>query len=183
VPAVRALLDAGADIDARDAQGRTALLAATHGNAVEAARLLIERGADLEIPDDLKDTPFLYAGAEGRLEILRLLVKAGARLDGRNRYGGNALIPAAHHGHVEVVRELLETTRIDVNRVNDPGWTALIEAVILADGGPIHQQIVRLLLDHGADPRIADKEGITPLEHARRRGYREIAAMLEAAGR
>jgi uncharacterized protein len=182
VPALRALLDSGAAINAQDDRGRTALLAATHANAVEAARLLIERRADLEIADNLQDTPFLYAGAEGKLEILRLLAAAGARLDGRNRYGGNALIPAAHHGHVEVVRELLETTAIDVNRVNNPGWTALIEAVILADGGPKHQEIVRLLLAHGADPRIADKEGVTPLEHARRRGYRGMAAMLEAAG-
>jgi uncharacterized protein len=183
VSAVSALLDAGADIDARDQAGRTALLAATHGSAVQAARLLVARGANLEIADDLKDTPLLYAGAEGRIEILRLLVKAGANLRARNRYGGNALIPAAHHGHVEAVRELLTKTSIDVNHVNDPGWTALIEAVILADGGPTHQRIVRLLLDHGADPALADRDGVTPLEHARRRGYQEMVTMLEAAAR
>jgi hypothetical protein len=52
-----------------------------------------------------------------------------------NRYGGTALIPACHYGHVETVRLLLGTA-IDVDHVNNLGWTALLEAVILGDGGP-----------------------------------------------
>lgn len=181
------LLAAGEPVDGRDGRGRTALLAAVHADQVEAARLLITAGADLEIADDLQDTPFLYAGAEGRLEILRLLLAAGASTRATNRYGGTALIPAAHHGHVEVVRELVSTSDVDVNHVNKPGWTALLEAVILGDGGERYQRIVRILLDHGADPRIADRDGVDPLAHAERRRYREIAAIirgaLEAGGR
>ena len=69
-------------------------------------------------------------------------------------------------------------TGIDVNHVNDLGWTALLEAVILGDGGARHQEIVRILLAAGADPAIADSDGVTPLQHAEQRGYHEIAALL-----
>lgn len=177
---VRRLIAAGADLEARDGQGRTALLVATHRNAVEAARLLIEAGADVNAMDDIDDSPFLYAGAEGRLEILRMTLKAGADLTSTNRYGGTALIPAAHHGHVETVRELIATD-IPIDHVNDLGWTALLEAVILGDGGKVHTQIVRLLVEAGADAAIADRDGITPLQHAERAGYEEMARILRDA--
>jgi len=79
------------------------------------------------------------------------------------------------------VRELLKTP-INVNHVNRFGWTALIEAVILVDGGARHTEIVRLLLARGADPNIADRDGVTPLAHARRLGYTAITRLLEKAG-
>jgi ankyrin repeat protein len=106
-------------------------------------------------------------------EVLR------ARPDARitNRFGGTALIPASERGHVEMVRALLETD-IEVDHVNRLGWTALLEAVILGDGGPAHQEIVQLLVDAGADRGIADGDGVTALEHARERGYDEIARIL-----
>ena len=179
--ALRRLLDAGVPVDTRDARRRTALLAATHANHIDVARLLIQRGADVNAKDEMQDSPFLYAGAEGRLEILRLTLGAGADLKSTNRYGGTALIPAAHHGHVETVRELLKTG-IDVDHVNRLGWTALLEAVILGDGGPAHQQIVRLLLVRRALPNLADRDGVTPLQHALKRDQPEVPALLRAAG-
>jgi ankyrin repeat protein len=178
---MRRLLSAGHDIDARDGCGRTAAMAATHGNQPAALELLIKAGADLDLQDDMKDNPLLYAGAEGLLEILSLAIEAGADTRITNRYGGSALIPAAHHGYVEAIRMLLARSDVDVNHVNNPGWTALMEAVILGDGGSRHQEIVRLLLDHGADAGIADKEGVTPLQHARNKRFKEIARMLESA--
>lgn len=178
---VRTLLAQGANPKARDARGRTALLAATQGNRVAAARLLIEAGADVNAQDDIRDSPYLLAGARGHLEILRMTLNAGADLKSTNRYGGTALIPACHYGHVETVRELLKT-KIDVDHVNNLGWTALAEAVILGDGGAAHTEIVRLLVAAKANPNIADRQGVTPLQHARERRYREIAAVLERAG-
>lgn len=173
------LLAGKTDLEARDPQGRTALLLATHANNVEIARVLIEAGADVNAKDRLKDTPFLYAGAEGRDEILKLILATGkARLDDTNRYGGIALIPAAHHGHPTTVAILLEAG-LDVDHVNNLGWTALLEAVILGDGGPIYQEIVGQLVDAGAQ-QIPDDEGVTPLEHARRRGFDAIAARIAA---
>jgi ankyrin repeat protein len=179
--AVKRLLAQGASVHARDGRGRTALLAATQGNRVEAARLLIAAGADVNAQDEIRDSAFLLAGARGYLEILRLTLAAGADLKSTNRYGGTALIPACHYGHVETVRELLKTG-IDVDHVNNLGWTALLEAVILGDGGAAHTEIVRLLVAAKANPNIADRQGITPLQHAKGRGYREIAGVLEKAG-
>ena len=177
---LRRLLDASAAIDQRDDRGRTALLVATHADQVDAARLLISRGADVNAQDNIQDSPFLFAGAEGRLAILRLCLAAGADLASTNRYGGTALIPAAHHGHVAAVKELLGT-RIAIDHVNRLGWTALLEAVILGDGGAAHTEIVRLLLAHGANPRLADHQGVTPLAHAQQRGQTAIAALLRQA--
>jgi len=178
---LRRMLDAGLPVNSRDARRRTALLAATHTNRIDAARLLIERGADVNAKDEMQDSPFLYAGAEGRLEILRLTLAAGADLKSTNRYGGTALIPAAHHGHVETVRELLKT-KIDVDHVNRLGWTALLEAIILGDGGAAHTEIVRLLVARGARLQLADAQGVTPLAHAEQRGQRAIVEVLRRAG-
>lgn len=169
----------GAPLEARDAAKRTPLMIATRANRVEIARLLIEAGADVNAKDNIRDTPFLYAGAEGRDEILTLILATGkADLADTNRYGGNALIPAAHHGHPSTVKILLDAG-IAVNHVNALGWTALIEAVILGDGGPVYQKIVGLLVDAGADPSIADKDGVSALEHARRLRYDEMVLRME----
>jgi ankyrin repeat protein len=180
VAGVHAALAGGASIEARDRDRRTALLIATRANHVDVARYLIEAGADVNAKDAIQDSPYLYAAAEGRLEILRLTLPHGADLRSVNRYGGTGLIPAAHHGHVETVRELL-TTSIDIDHVNNLGWTALLEAVILGNGGAAHTEIVRLLVDAGANVNIGDRNGVTPLQHARRSGYRAIVAILEAA--
>lgn len=178
---VRKLLAVGASVAARDQRGRTALLAATHGNHVAVARVLIEAGADVNAKDAIEDSAFLYAGAEGRVEILKLALAAGADLKSTNRYGGTALIPAAHHGHVEAVKVLL-ATKIDIDHVNRLGWTALLEAIILGDGGRTHTEIVRLLVAAGANVNLGDREGVTPLAHARRRGYSAMVRVLQTAG-
>lgn len=177
--AVRGLLDAGATINARDARGRNAVLAATQGGHTEVARVLISKGADVNAQDDIRDSAFLLAGARGHAEIVRLALAAGADLKSTNRYGGTALIPACHYGHVETVRVLLGSA-IDVDHVNDLGWTALLEAVILGDGGARHTEIVRLLIARGAKTNLADRDGVTPLAHAERRGQARVAELLRA---
>ncbi|MFN0184265.1 MAG: ankyrin repeat domain-containing protein [Aquabacterium sp.] len=186
--AVRRLLDHGAAIDTRDGARRTPLLLAVQAGHDAVAQLLVERGADINAQDEIDDSAFLLAGARGRTAMLRamLLPPTGSpdRPDysRRNRYGGSALIPACHYGHVDTVRLLLQHSRIDVDHVNRLGWTALLEAVILGDGGPRHAEIVRLLLAHRADPSRADAQGVTPLAHARQRGQAAVAALLQAAG-
>jgi ankyrin repeat protein len=177
---VERLIREGSSVAARDPRGRTALLAATHANHVVVARALIAAGADVNAKDDIQDSPFLYAGAEGHTEILKMTLPT-ADLKSTNRYGGTALIPAAHHGHPEAVRILLGTA-IDKDHVNNLGWTALLEAVILGDGGPVHTEIVRLLVEAGANPNIADREGVTPLARAKRQGYADMVRILEARG-
>ncbi len=181
-PTLLQFLAGGADINARDARGRTPVMAATHGNQVETVRALIGAGADINIRDNRLDNPFLYAGAEGLLDILTLAIDAGADTKLMNRFGGTALIPAAERGHVAVVETLLTRTDVDVNHINNLGWTALLEAIILSNGDEAHQRIVQLLVDHGADVNIADSGGITPLRHARARGFTAIERILVATG-
>lgn len=181
VAGVRRALKAGATVDVRDVNGRTALLRAAHGNHVEVARVLIAVGADVNARDNIEDSPYLYAGAEGRNDILKMTLEAGADLKSLNRYGGTALIPAAHHGHTETVAILLRT-KIDKDHINKLGWTALLEAVILGDGGPVHTRIVGMLVKAKADVNIADRDGVAPLAHAQRRGYTAIANTLREAG-
>jgi uncharacterized protein len=172
------MLAAGTPVDLRNAEGRTALLVATHANAIDAARFLIDEGANVNAMDNIQDSPFLYAGAEGKLEILKMTVKAGADLVSTNRYGGTALVPAAHHGHVEVVRYLL-STRINIDHVNKLGWTALLEAVILGDGSPVYQRIIELLVKAGANTSIADRDGVSPLQHAKAGNQAQVVRILE----
>ena len=73
---------------------------------------------------------------------------------------------------------LLLATKIDKDHVNNLGWTALLEAVVLGDGGPAHTEIVRLLVEAGANVNIADRDGVTPLAHAKQRGYAEMVRIL-----
>ncbi|MBP2675091.1 MAG: putative ankyrin repeat-containing exported protein [Deltaproteobacteria bacterium] len=181
VSGVRRLLDEGAGVDATDDRGVTALVAAAYGNHVEAARLLIGAGADVNRQDRTRQSAYLISTSEGFLELLRLTLASGADVHRTDRYNGTGLIRAADRGHVEIVRELLKTD-IRLDHVNDLGWTALLEVIILGDGDARRAEIVRLLLEAGADPNRADANGVSPLAHAKHRGFGEIATILEKHG-
>lgn len=178
---VNRLLKEGASVKAKDDRGRSALNAAAYENHVEVVRRLLAAGADVNAADHVPSAPLMTASVRGYVEVVRLVLAAGADVRGTNQYGGNALIPACHYGHIEVVRELLKT-KIDVDHVNNLGWTALLETIILSDGGAKHQEIMQLLIAHGANVNIADRESASPLTHARRRGYGEMVRLLERAG-
>ena len=180
--AIHQLLKEGADVNGRDARGRTPLMAATHGTQAKSVRVLLQAGADINLRDNRSDNPFLYAGAEGLAEILSLAIEAGADTKLTNRFGGTALIPAAERGHVEIVRELLTRTDVDVNHVNNLGWTALLEAIVLGNGSPRQLEVVRLLIEAGAEVNLADANGATPLALARQRNYEGIIEVLLKAG-
>lgn len=171
---------AGADLETRDERGRTPLLLAVTKDRLEVARLLVYLGADPDALDDQHDTPWLVTGVTGSVDLLEVLLPAGPDLTIRNRFGGTSLIPASERGHVAYVRRAVRTG-IDVNHVNNLGWSALLEAVILGDGSRRYQQIVTTLLDAGADPKITDRQGVTALQHAERRGQREVARILRDA--
>lgn len=179
---VKRLLSEGADINAVDSKGRTPAMIAVHEQQLDLFNLLVKHHADVNLRDQRSDNPLLYAGAEGLLDFVQAAIAAHADTKLTNRFGGTALIPAADRGHVEIVQELLEHSDVDVNHVNNLGWTALLEAVILGDGGDRHQRIVALLIQHGADVNLADRDGVTPLQHAKQRRYSQMIDMLTAAG-
>ncbi|MFE5810683.1 ankyrin repeat domain-containing protein [Streptomyces sp. NPDC056491] len=179
--AVGTALAAGAAVEARDEELRTPLLLAVLGDHPAAAELLVAAGADPNAPDSREDSPWLVTGVTGSVRMMRLLLPAGPDLKQRNRFGGISLIPAAERGHTAYVRAVLAETDIDADHVNRLGWTALLEAVILGDGGLRHEEVVAALLAAGADPLLPDREGVTPYEHAARRGFDGMARALEAA--
>ena len=179
--AVQAALAQGADVNSRDGSGQTPLLIAVRDDRMAAFNALLAAGADINAQASNKDTPWLLAGALGRTEMLRAMIPRGPDYSIRNRYGGNALIPACERAHVDTVKLLL-TTPIKVDHVNNLGWTCLLEIVILGDGGPRHQEVARMVLDAGANPNLADKDGVTPLAHARAKGQKAIAEMIAAKG-
>ncbi|KRC67069.1 hypothetical protein ASE12_17310 [Aeromicrobium sp. Root236] len=175
------LLEAGADTEVRDARDRTPLLLAVTHDRVAAARALIAAGADPDALDDRHDTPWLVTGVTGSVAMAEVVLAADPDLTIRNRFGGLSHIPASERGHADYVAYVLDHTDIAVDHVNDLGWTALLEAVILGKGTRPWQRIVESLVDHGADVSIADRAGVTPLEHARRHGFVTIARILERA--
>jgi ankyrin repeat protein len=175
--AVREAISGGASLEVRDAQGRSPLLLAASEDHVEVALELVKQGADPDAVDDQRDTPWLVTGVTGSVAMLEVLLPAGPDLAKRNRYGGVSVIPACERGHVEYVRRVVQT-EIDLDHVNDLGWTALLEAVILGDGSTPYQEIVAILLAAGADRTVADSEGVTALEHAQSRGFASLAVIL-----
>jgi ankyrin repeat protein len=172
-------LRAGANVETRDTRGRTPLLLAAAADHVEVAAVLVALGADLDALDDRHDTPWLVTGVTGSVAMAEIMLAEvpGPDLTVLNRFGGTSLIPASERGHVDYVRRIAGTG-IDVNHINNLGWTALLEAVILGDGSTNYVEIVNILLDHGADPTIPDKNGVTATQHARQRGHDQIAAAL-----
>lgn len=176
-------LEDGASVEARDEKGRTALISAAYGNHVEVAERLVRAGADVNVKDETQQSAYLISTSEvgDDQRLLELTLENGADVRSLDSYNGTGLIRAADRGHVAIVDKLLETDT-DVNHVNELGWTALLEAIILGDGGARHTEVVRLLVEAGADPNIPDSEGVSPLEHAESRGYGEMSRILRQAG-
>ncbi len=182
VAATARLLDQEADPNLRDPDGRSPLHVAGHRGHHAVARLLLERGGDPNALERSRYDLVTIAAVRDDVEMIRLALGFGANPRAvTSPYDGTALIAAAHLGHVETVRALI-SAGAPLDHVNNLGWTALIEAIVLGDGGPRHTEIVRLLLAAGANVNLADRQGTTPLGLARRRGHGRIVAILEAAG-
>lgn len=179
VNAVASALKAGQDVNTVDVNKRNLLLIATINQDLPMVNLLISYKADVNQQADNLDSPFLYAGATGQTEMLRLFLENGARFDVFNRYHGSALIPACERGHVETVKLLANTKGYPIDHVNRLGWTALMEAIVLGDGTEKYQEIVQILKDAGSRMDIPDKDGISPVQHAKKRGFKEIVKIIE----
>lgn len=181
---VRAAITAGADPSATatsEQQRSSAALIAARANNLAALEVLIEAGADIDAQNRIKLNPFLWACINNNIEVARRMVAAGADIELRTRFDGYGIHPTAEKGYVELTRYLATLPDMNVNYTNLCGWTPLLEAIILRDGGPEQQEIVQILLDAGADPKMVDQWGVSPLEHAEKLGFTEIAGLLRAA--
>lgn len=172
----------GAGVDARDAHGRTPLHVATFARQRAAVRALVQAGAGLDLLEKDRYDAVTIAAVADDTETLALLLSLGASAKQvTSRYDGTALIAAAHLGHDEVVRQLI-AAGAPLDHVNNLHWTAVIESVVLGDGGPRHQRTLDALVRAGADLQLADREGRTPLALARARGYTAMEQQLRKAG-
>mgnify|MGYP001306972265 FL=1 len=168
--------------DARDARGRTPLHVAAYGGRHRAMRALVAAGADPNALENDRYDIVTIAAVANDLPTLREALKLGA--SARNvtsPYEGTALIAAAHLGHADVVRMLIKAGA-PLDHVNNLGWTALIESIVLGDGGSRHTDTLRALIGAGANVNLPDRNGQTPVALARARGYAGMAGLLEKAG-
>ncbi|HEM6629614.1 TPA: ankyrin repeat domain-containing protein [Citrobacter farmeri] len=175
-------LEQGVDINTCNRQGQTAIILASLHKQYDCVAALISAGADINQQDQTCLNPFLLSCLNNDLTLLRLILPARPDLNRLTRFGGVGLTPACEKGHLDIVNELLTQTNINVNHTNFVGWTPLLEAIVLNDGGATQQAIVALLLEKGASPHLTDKYGKTPLELAREKGFEAIAQLLIAAG-
>ncbi|MGA8996123.1 MAG: ankyrin repeat domain-containing protein, partial [Nocardioidaceae bacterium] len=157
------------------------LVQAAWDDDVERARRLVTRGADVDWRDETRQSAFLVATSEGHLELLDLTLAHGADVNLHDSFDGTGLIRAAERGHWRVVGRLVRTG-VDVDHVNNLGWVALHEAIILGDGSQRYVDTVRALVAGGADLTITPKgDGVAPVEHARARGQQAVVATLTRA--
>jgi ankyrin repeat protein len=175
-------IKAGENKEATDARGRTPLHVAAFQKKHDAARVLMKLGAD---PNKLEVDRYdiiTIASVANDVPMLKIAIEGGGNPKAiTSRYDGTALIAAAHLGHAEVVRVLI-AAKAPLDHVNNLNWTALIESIVLGNGGKNHTDTLRALVDACANLNIPDGSGSTPLKLARNRGYNEMTAILEKAG-
>ena len=182
VAEIEQLIAEGEKPNIQDANSRTPLHVAAFLRKHAAARTLLRLGADPNALDAERYDVVTIAAVNNDLEMLKIALDGGGNARAvTSPYDGTALIAAAHRGHVEIVRALI-AAKAPLNHVNNLGWTALLEAVVLGNGGTNHTAIVAALVRAGADVTLPDRHGTTALAHARMRGYSQIARILENAG-
>ena len=182
VATIDRLAASGAPIDARDGHGRTPLHVAAFLKHPAAAGALAPHGADPNAFEEQRYDIVTIAAVANDVPMLKLALELGGKATNiTSPYDGTALIAAAHLGHDEVVRTLI-AAKAPLDHVNNLGWTALIESIVLGDGGKRHVACLEALVKAGANVNFADRGGATPLTLARRRGFAEMERILVAAG-
>ncbi len=173
------LLAQGANPNAVDGYGRTPAHVAAFFRRRTTLATLLRNGTNPNALESDRYDIITIAAVANDAETIRVALRHGAKATNiTSRYDGTALIAAAHLGNVEAVRVLVDAGA-PLDHINNLHWTALLEAVILGDGGPRHRAIVKILLDAGADTEIADASGVTPLGHAVSRGYTDMAKLFK----
>lgn len=175
------LLRAGADPNAADRSGRTALMGAAWNNDTEVARLLLDAGANVRKTETEEGRAALHFAC-GRWEdrprppdLVLLLLKAGADPRLREADGSTPLHEAAAWGHVEIVRTLIEHGA-SPDAADRYRWTPLMFAA-----GRGHADCVRVLLEAGANPWAKEWRGRSAMSLAQEFGNSDVVAVVREA--
>lgn len=167
-----------ANADERGPNGDTSVLVAARKGHLEMVRLLVKHGAKINTLDSKRRDILNIAISTKNPPLARLALELGADATMvTSIYDGAAIIYGSAKGAVEIV-DMLISAGAPVNRVNNVGWTALLEVAILGDGSEAYVKIAQMLLAAGADKNISDRNGVTPLEHAEQRGQRNLVEVL-----
>jgi len=180
VAEIARLAASGAKLEARDGNQRTAVHIAAFAGQAPALAALAAAGADMNVLEAGRYDAVTIAAVADDTKTLAAALAAGNRPDNvTSVWDGNALIAAAHEGNHESIALLIGAGSA-LDHVNSLGWTAIIESIVLGDGGQRHQASLKLLLEAGADRTIADRRGRLPVDLARERGYEAMVKLLMA---
>uniref|UniRef100_A0A8C1AM07 Euchromatic histone-lysine N-methyltransferase 2 n=1 Tax=Cyprinus carpio carpio TaxID=630221 RepID=A0A8C1AM07_CYPCA len=156
---------------------RCALHAAAQRGLLEVCYLLIQAGAKVDAQDKTLRTPLLEAIVNNHVEVVKFLIQSGACVYHAEEDGSTGLHHAAKLGNLEVVLLLLSTGQVDINAQDSGGWTPIIWAAEHR-----HIDVIRALLNRGADVTLRDKEMNVCLHWASFSGCAEIAELVLNAG-
>lgn len=179
---IKTLAAKGANLNVKDKHGRTPLHVAAFASNLKAMRALVTAGANPNILENDSYDIVTILAVDDNVPALKLALELGGSAKNiTSRYDGTALIAAAHLGHAEVVQLLIDAGA-PLDHINNLGWTAVIESIVLGNGGKRHTNTLKALIIAGADMNIADSSGQTPLALARSAGYSNMVDILKKAG-
>ena len=171
--AVRALLDAGGEVNLRAADGTTALHWAAHWDELEAARALIEAGAAADPANRYQVTPLMLAASNGSAPMIALLIEAGSNPNAVLPAGETPLMRAARTGRAEAVRTLIRHGA-EVNA--SESWRG--QTALMWSAGEGHLAAVNELIRAGAEIGEKSHGGFSALLFAVRQGHKNVVQAL-----
>ena len=175
---LQAIVESGIDVKATNRNGITALMTASRRGNIDAISVLLHAGADPNIVDGNGNTLLHYAvDGDCRKEVLQAIVESGIDVNATNRNGITVLMVASTHGNIDAISELLHAGA-DPNIIDVDGNTFLHKALDV----DCSKEVLQAIVESGVDVNATNKNGITPLMKASRRGNRDAISVLLHAG-
>ena len=171
-----------ASIELTDNEGMTALLSAIQTrniNNYDVIKLLIDSGADTNVLDNDGYSAMHHASMTGRLEVIKLLYEVMGQgiFSLQNHTGSTPLTLASQSGHIDVARLCVEFgSQASIELTDNEGMTALLSAIQTRNIN--NYDVIKLLIDSGADTNVLDNDGYSAMHHASMTGRLEVIKLL-----